>query len=268
MNDLNKLAGEHWAIEATKFKSLISTMPEYIKQYAGKGDFDVSHTWGGVQQPRVEMHGNVAVIPVYGPMGQNLPPVLKYFGFVDYLDISKAIAQAIKETDIVVLDFDTPGGTVVGCYEVQQQIARLGEDGKVIVSFTNSMRASGGELMSTSCSIVTATPSAMVGSIGTLIAIEDVSKMFESFGIQVELFSSGVFKGMGTPGTSLNDDQRVLLMEEVDEMAEEFKAMVAAYRDVDDSLMQGQTMTAQKAEQGNLVDFISDSLESLVNSLQ
>ena len=268
MNDLSKFAGEHWAIEPTKFKSLAHELPRFLNEKSVQNDIEITRSWFGTQQPRVDIHGSVAVIPVYGPLAQNIPPLLKLFGFVDYLDVARMIRKAAGESDTIILDFDTPGGTVTGAFELQQLIERMGQKGKVIVSFTNSMRASAGELVSTSCTIVTATHSAVVGSIGTMMAFEDVSMMFQDQGVNVEVFSSGAYKGMGTPGTSLEEGHRILLQSNVETLANEFKSLVQIYRDVDESHMEGQTFRANTADQIGLVDYITPSLEHLIASLQ
>lgn len=268
MNDLNKFAGEHWAIEPHKLKGILSSLPKFMEQHAHQNDFEIEFSWGGTPQPRVELHGSVAVIPVYGPLAQNISPLLKYFGFVDYLDVARALRKAAGEADTVVLDFDSPGGTVTGAYELQQLIKRLGQKGLVITSFTNSMRASGAELISTSCSIVTATPSAIVGSIGTMMSFDDLSVMFADMGISVELFASGPYKGMGTPGTSLSGEQEFWIQSNVERLADEFKSLVQVYRDVDEQYMQGQTFRGSEAESIHLIDYLADSREAFIASLQ
>ena len=85
-------------------------------------------------------------------------------------------------------------------------------------------------------------------------------------GIAVEVFRSGKFKGMGTPGTALTDDQKALIQAEVDLLAKTFKSAVVASRpQVTEDIMQGQSFLGMVAAQNRLVDALAveDALPSL-----
>jgi chromosome segregation ATPase len=71
--------------------------------------------------------------------------------------------------------------------------------------------------------------------------------------LKVEVFAAGKFKGMGTPGVSLSEDQRALIQSDIEEVAADFKsAVLARGRKIPDEAMEGQSFSARKAQRFNL----------------
>jgi signal peptide peptidase SppA len=209
-----------------------------------------------VDQASVDDDG-IAHIPVGGALGQGLKPFDRGEGAVDTLDLRAELSQfaADKKVRAAILDIDSPGGMVLGTPETAEAIARF-RDSKGIYAFTRGMIASAAYWLAASTNGIYATPSSSVGSIGTLVTFFDLTKMADMKGIKVEVIKSGKFKGMGTPGTALNDEQRAHLQARVDQISAQFKAHVLANRDVPDDAMQGQMHLASDALKLGLIDGI------------
>jgi signal peptide peptidase SppA len=215
-----------------------------------------------VELEQMEVVDGIAHIPVAGPIGRGLGKFEKGAGAVDVADVTNELneAEASEEVRAILLDMDTPGGMVNGTPELADRIARVE---KPIYAFTNGLIASAGYWLAAATDGIFATKSADIGSIGVYIPWADVTEALKKEGVKVELFTSGKFKGMGYPGTSLTEEQRDLVMGRVADIAGMFYEHVRMNRpDVQDEDMQGQTFKADKALERGLIDgVVSDKGE-------
>ena len=89
-------------------------------------------------------------------------------------------------------------------------------------------------------------------------------QMAEQRGIKIKVFSSGIYKGMGVPGTSLTAEQETYLQDHVETLAQEFYDHIrACLGDVPDEAMQGQMLRAQEAVNIGFANDIVKSLDDL-----
>ena len=204
---------------------------------------------------RLERIGAVGVVKVRGPMYLDADEWdVLIDGASDYRDIQAALSEAAADPNVlgVLLDLDTPGGSVLGMEETAQAIAGLN---KPVVAYTDHLAASAGYALGIHADAFYASNSAQVGSIGTIISLLDVSGYFEQMGVKAEVFASGDLKATGSWGLSLSESQRAYLQEQVQVHGAEFRAMVTNLRGVtDDNLFRGQTFTGREAEANGLVD--------------
>jgi hypothetical protein len=87
-------------------------------------------------------------------------------------------------------------------------------------------------------------------------------------GVKMDVIKSGLYKGAGIAGTSLDDQQREMLQKEVEEIHADFKADVKAVREfADDSAMEGQTFSGKNAAAAGLVTGLVNGFDELMESL-
>lgn len=215
-----------------------------------------------------EKKDRAAIISASGALGFRMGVMEKAcMGGCDYLDIAAAIdkANADPDVDAIVLHITSPGGMVTGLEETAEKIA---SSAKPVVAYTDDLAASAGYYLGVAASAFFASPSAMVGSIGTVMSWLDVSGAYEKEGIKREVISSGKYKGMMTPGIPITDEQRAHLQDEVDTLAEEFKLHVIASRgDVDPEYMEGQWIFAKEAHAANLIDELGTLDDAIAEAL-
>jgi signal peptide peptidase SppA len=183
--------------------------------------------------------------------------------------IQAALREARDDDKVasVILHLDTPGGIVYGIAETAALVRQIATT-KPIVGFGDSQTASAGYWILAATDHIYVTPSADLGSIGVYSAFYDYSAMCAQKGIKVELFKDGIYKGAGFPGTSLTDEQRTLIQEEVNLCSADFKAAVRAHRaGVTDETMQGQCFFGKQAIAAKLADSLVNSLEEVVADL-
>lgn len=206
------------------------------------------------ERPQMEEIDGIAIIPVYGPVGRNLDVWDKRSGCTDYNDLMQELEAAEDSESVraILLDLDTPGGMVNGTPETADRIAAID---KPIYCYSGGLICSAGYWIASSTDGIFATRSADIGCIGVYSAFMDLSEMAKMMGIKVQVFSSGTYKGMGTPGTSLTKEQEALIQARIMEMAQMFYDHVHDNRDdIDDDDMQGQTFKAAAAADRGFID--------------
>ena len=213
----------------------------------------------------------VAIIPVAGVIGHKVSAVSKLLGAVDTVDVIAAIELAAEDDDIdtIILDIDSPGGTVGGVPELAETVEDVQRAGvKKIYAYTDSMMASAAYWMAAGANGIFAAPSAEVGSIGVYLPVMDTSKALAEKGVTVEIFKSGKYKAAGFPGVALDEEVRKHLQLEVMETYNEFAGFVKKYRaELNYEYMQGQTLTGRKAADVGMVDGTAKNLDSLLQML-
>jgi len=249
--------------DPTQFELKCKALDE-ARGVAWDGETDIF----GEDIPDMETVDGVAIVPVIGAIANNIPQIFKAFGFCDCADIAAniAIAEADPNVEAIILDIDSPGGTVGGVIELAERIEAAS---KPIYSHTSGMAASAAYWIASATDGVFMSKSAEVGSIGVYSALQDTVKMFEMFGVRVELFKSGKYKATGFPGVALSDDQRAQIQSEVDHIYGMFKSHLLANRpSVQDDAMQGQTFMGQLAVDAGLADMLSNGISETISEVK
>jgi len=268
LNILQKLYCEPWAIVPEMHKQLCDIVDAHISGAA--------HEAGGIvslideDQSKKKLFTvveDIAVIKIDGVIAKRVSEIARSSGVTDLDMLIEGLLQVKKRDDIcgVLLDVNSPGGSVTGVPEAAEVISDLATI-KPVVAYTDMMMASAAFWLSAGASEIIASQSAMVGSIGVYMAFLDVSRQLEKEGKKLELFKTGKFKAIGFPGTSLTDEQREHLQAEVDMVFTWFKAAVLKNRVVPNEAMEGQTFMAEDAKRNGLIDGIGtveDAMQEL-----
>lgn len=227
-------------------------------------DFD------GNPMPKMEiLPGGLAIIPVSGILMQHASLFDKMCGACSYDDIRRDLKEAAS-TGIkkVLLNINSPGGQCVGNQEACDEIAEARDNGMEVYAFGDTQICSAAYNLAASCDEIYTTRSTYVGSIGVLMAMIDRTEQFKQAGLKAELFASGKYKGAGTPGIPLNDDQREYFQSLTEKFAGMFKENVQSNRqEVTDETMQGQCFIGSDALDAGLVDEIVDDLDDVLELL-
>ncbi len=144
--------------------------------------------------------GSIAVLPLYGVITQrgNMADDISGPGSVSTQRFTSALRDALADETVgaILIDIDSPGGSVYGVGELADEIYRARAQ-KPIVAIANSLAASAAYWIGSAASELYVTPSGEVGSIGVWMAHEDWSKNIEEAGVKVTLISAGKCDGMG-----------------------------------------------------------------------
>ena len=220
----------------------------------------------GQSNPLLSVEDGIGVVAIDGPILRK-PDIFArvLFRATDSNMIGDALREAGARDDIkaVLLDIDSPGGTVAGTPELAATVKSVNER-KPVYAFSSGLMASAAYWVASQARAIYATPSAQVGSIGVVQAVIDDTAALDAEGIKVEVFSVGKYKAMGAPGTPLTDDQRNLIRSNLAEIAQEFHAAVLARgRAIPADAMEGQTFSGRQAQRVNLAGMVPDRAEAM-----
>lgn len=233
---------------------------------ATRAFFDKDPQLPNPASPVLSIEDGVAVISIRGPMLRGADAFDRLvLGATDTQDIIEAVEEAIERPDAhaLFLDIDSPGGTVNGIPELAQTVLAASRE-KQVYAFSAGQMCSAAYWIASQANAIYGTPSARVGSIGVILPVIDSSAAYEQAGLKVEVFAAGKFKSAGTPGTSLTDEQRNWLRDEVEETASDFRAAVLARgRKIPDEAMEGQTFSGRRAMRFNLSGVVSSRAEAI-----
>lgn len=177
--------------------------------------------------------GSIAVVPVYGSIGQRMNMMQAMSGGTSTEALKGALRQAMADPDIsaIVMDMDTPGGGVYGVAELGAVIAEAVKAGdKPVIAQVNSLAASAGYWLASQATEIVVTPAGEVGSIGVYTVHEDVSAAAEQAGVKHTIVKAGKYKAEGSRFEPLADDARAALQKRVDEYYGMFVKAVAQGR--------------------------------------
>ena len=133
----------------------------------------------------------VAVIPVIGSIEQRASIWTWLFGGSSVEQISADLKAAMADPNVkgILLEFDSPGGTVAGVPELARQI-RAARGTKPILAHANAEAASAAYYLASQADEVSVTPSGQVGSIGVVYLHTDMTGAADQQGVKFSIFRS------------------------------------------------------------------------------
>lgn len=186
----------------------------------------------------------VAVVPVYGVLAHRAYAVAntsRPLTSTEALAAQFRAAAADPEVGTIIMDVDSPGGSVFGVQELGDVLAEIREhSGKKLVAVANNTAASGGYWIASQAHELVVTPSGMVGSIGVIVPHSDTSAMKERLGVRTEYITAGRYKSEAHADGPLTDDHRAYLQGMVDAYYGAFTKAVAKGRGVPVSTVRGE----------------------------
>lgn len=253
-----------WMIEPEWFKSAVSAVRDGLWR-AQPVQVD-----GEEERPRPRgyvVRRGVAIVPIAGPMMK----ARSKFGGTSTVDVRTAIRQAVSDDSAqsILLLIDSPGGTVAGTESLAQDVAAA-DSRKPTYAHIEDLGASAAYYVASQARKITASPTSLVGSLGTMMALDDFSKRYEMIGVKAIVVSSGGMKGAGTEGTEITDEQLAYFQGLVDQGTQHFKNAVMRGRGMDqgqaDALFDGRVHDAAKAKKLGLIDDVM-SLDSAMSEI-
>ena len=216
--------------------------------------------------------GAIAVLPFVGVAVQRTDAVGEALGLLSLWHFTQGLRAALADDAVggIVIDVDSPGGSVYGVMELADEIYRS-RARKPIAAVANSVAASGAYWIASAASESYVTPGGEIGGIGVCDMHTDLSKGLEKAGIETTLISAGRYKVEGNPFQTLGADARATMQKRVDGYYRAFVAAVAKHRNVPESAVyngmgQGRLLDAERAMRENMVDGIA-TLDDVASKL-
>ena len=207
--------------------------------------------------------GSVAQISIVGRITRRGNMWADFFGGASVEGTISALRNVAADDSIstVLLNTDSPGGTVDGLPELAAEVRKLRES-KHVVAMANSLAASAAYWLASQADEIVASPEALIGSIGVFTAHQDWSAMLEKAGVKTTYIHAGKFKVEANPDEPLSTEARDHLQSIVDEAYGLFVADVAKGRGVTAAQVrsdygQGRVLTAKDAKAVGMIDRVA-----------
>lgn len=219
----------------------------------------------------LEQKDRVAVIHVEGLItgGRGQGGLWGDGGGTDFVIRQIQSARDDAEVKAVVIRINSPGGSAPASQEVGEELKKLRASGKVVVASMGDIAASGGYWIAALCDKIYANPGTITGSIGIYIPYANWEELFKKIGVQGEKIKSGPHKDMLSPERPMTEEERAIVQEMVDDLYEQFVAVVAEGRKMDPAkvrkLADGRIYTGRQARTLGLVDEMG-TMEDAVNA--
>jgi protease-4 len=230
---------------------------------AKPSDMDISKLTGLVQSKK----DAVAVIPLYGAISQGSSGHSWERGSQQIAKRIRTLA-AKKEVKAIVLDINSPGGTVGAVQEIYSAILKAkAETKKPFIARFGEVSASGGYYVAAACDQIMAQPGTITGSIGVIFSVANYEGLMKKVGFKSEAIKSGKFKDIGSPMRDMTSDERKLLQAMIDDSYDQFVTAVADGRKMPAEqvklLADGRIYTGRQALENKLVDKLGDLQDAI-----
>jgi HK97 family phage major capsid protein len=263
-NILNAFDSAVWAIEETKWLAIREFL--YTRSLGKESKIEAG------ARPTPKIAGRIAVLPLDGCIAHHAGMEMEISGGTSTVAFGKAFDDAVANRDIgaIVIDCNSPGGTVEGVPELAEKIFKA-RGTKPIYAIANANMNSAAYWICSAADQVFATPSANVGSIGVFTVHTDTSKMEADLGVKRTVISAGKYKSEAAPGVPLTDAAENALQDRVDEVYGMFSSFVAKARgaslkSVQGGFGEGRSISAKQALEAGMIDKIA-TFEDVVSDL-
>lgn len=261
-----------WAMTTEKLADVVSVLvlrasgghvaPEEIAAVVG-------------EPPAARKQGSsISVVPLRGMIAHRMGTLEDSSGgmSVERFVAMMSAAFADPSTSSILIDVDSPGGTVPGVHEAHAKLLTMkGRSTKRVVALANNLMASAAYWLATVADEIISIPSGTVGSIGVFSVHEDLSKRADQLGIKISLISAGKYKTENNPFEPLTEEGRAQIQSRVDASYDVFTKDVAKGRRVKADAVrsgfgQGRALSAKDALAAGMIDRVA-TVDQVIASL-
>lgn len=179
-----------------------------------------------------------------------------------------------NKIDGVLLRLDSPGGAAGTSEEIYQSIKFISSKKPVIASIGNT-GCSGAYMIACGANEIIASKMSLVGSIGAIMMIPNISKIKDKIGIDMIAIKSGNMKDIGNMFREMSEEERTFIQNLSDECHQNFIDIVKESRNTKlsnniDEVLDGRILSSKTALDYGLIDNIGtydDAIELLCNKL-
>lgn len=173
--------------------------------------------------------GGVAIVPVMGTLVQRSSWMDAMSGLTSYDSIGYAVAQAEADPNVkgILLEIDSGGGEVNGCFDLVDEIAT---STKPVWAVANEAAYSAAYAIASAADRIFMPRTAGVGSIGVVALHVDQSEKDKKQGVTYTPIFAGDHKVDGNSHAPLPDDVKASFQADIDRLYQLFVSTVAANR--------------------------------------
>jgi len=180
--------------------------------------------------------GKVLLIPVKGRITDDVESGLirKKPSMVQEIVAQLKKAEKDKDVGAVLLIIDSPGGSVTASDVLYHEIVQFKQKtGTKVVAAMMDVAASGGYYIALPADAIVAHPTTITGSVGVLFLQPKVIGLMDKIGVEVQVSKSGANKDIGSPFRTATAQEKQIIQEMTDKLAQRFLALVSQHRRID-----------------------------------
>lgn len=255
-----------WAIMRSKLDEIEAVLQFHIE--GGKFTAEeLRARLGDPQQPTPAKRGAVAVIPLQGVISHRMGGMTEMSGGMSTERFAAMFRDVLADDSIsaIVIDVNSPGGTIAGVTELAAEIFTA-RGRKPIIAHVNALAASAAYWIASAADRIEVTPSGEVGAIGVITSHLDTSKAEAQEGVTRTVISAGKFKAEGYG--PMTDEAKAAVQARVDDAYAVMTKDIARGRNVKasavrDGFGEGRVVSAAEALKLGMVDRIATMDETI-----
>lgn len=259
----NPIGAEQDAVEAREIE--LSERIEMFRLAAGGSD-SVRRTDGGYYMTQ----DGLALIQVLGSLVQRSAGMDAMSGIESYGNIGAKLQAAFNDPRVqgILLEIDSDGGQVAGCFELASMIRSI-DATKPVTAHANEKAFSAAYALASSAGELMLAPTGMVGSVGVRMLHVDQSNYDAKRGMVYTPIYAGERKGDFSPHAALSDEAHAVAQDMVDRTYATFVDHVAAMRNMDAKTVrdtEAGVLHPDQALKNGMIDSVGrlgDALQSL-----
>jgi protease-4 len=204
-----------------------------------------------------------------GSLGEKVALVRVTGVILDSTDIIEELRDYSKNNSIkaIVIRVDSPGGAVAPSQEIYEEILKIKEKKKVIVSM-GTVAASGGYYISAPADKIVANAGTLTGSIGVIMELPNISGLMQKIGVETQVIKSGEHKDIASMFKALKPDEKQILQNVLDDVHNQFIIAVSKGRNMKfeeiKKLADGRIFTGRMAKELGLVDELGNLQDAIM----
>lgn len=232
-------------------------------------NMDEGEDWYGNKIPVPYDLMGTRVIPLFGPMTRGYGKLGKCLGMADTDEIRDQIIDATNDELVtrICLHVRSPGGDAQMCEETARSLQLAGTI-KPTMTFCDEIMASASYYVGSASNVIYASPSSMIGNVGSYIVLTEDSEYWKAQGIEFLVMRSGKFKGAGIDGYT--EEQLAEIQSWADSFGSQFREFVTEARPtINHEDLQGQIFLKNDLTDSHFCDFVkADIREAILHNVE
>ena len=215
---------------------------------------------------------DATILPIKGNLARSRSWVTDLFDMITYDVLIERIENLTADDSVktVIIEADSPGGHAQGLLAVNAALDDLRDSGTKVITYTEGLMASAMFHIAIGSDVILSTPDALVGSIGTVLPMYDLSALFREMGVKPEPIRSGKNKATPMPGEEITAEVKKPYQDVVDELSGFFFQAVSDYRNLHgerlETVTDGRIFTASQALPLGLIDRVVSNFNQALPS--
>ncbi|MBI5664572.1 MAG: signal peptide peptidase SppA [Nitrospirae bacterium] len=203
------------------------------------------------------------------PLGEKVALVKVTGVIIDSASVIEELKEYADDASIkaIVLRVDSPGGAVAPSQEIHEEVIKIKQNKKVIVSM-GTVAASGGYYISAPADKIVANAGTLTGSIGVIMELPNFEGLMKKIGVETQIVKSGKHKDMASVFRSLSPEEKQILQTVLDDVHNQFIQAVSEGRGIKfeeiKNIADGRIFTGRMAKEIGLVDELGNLQDAIM----